>query len=77
MRRAIIMCCFLLTATTGATDKDTVIYQTKKNFWNKEKAYLTTDFSNYKHIRDIDAYNPVYHTPPLRQDTTNTCWCFR
>lgn len=73
----ILVLCFILMSTLFAKQtKDIAIYETKKNFANKDQDYLTTDFSNYKHVRDLAAYNPVFHTPPIRQDTTNTCWCF-
>ena len=68
-----LFCSFFVTLLWA---QDKAVYETKKNFWNKDKEYLITDFSPYKHVRDLDAYNPVYHTTPIRQDTTNTCWCF-
>jgi len=67
----------MFTALLFAKDRvDEAFYETKKNFYNKDKDYLVTDFSPYEHRRDIDAYKPVFHTAPIRQDTTSTCWCF-
>lgn len=74
----LIMLLFLLSAAVGMAKepRDSVIYETRKNFWGKEKEILAMDFSDVDHIRDVDAYNPVFHFFPIRQDTTNTCWCF-
>ena len=55
---------------------DKALYETHQDFSGNDKEYLVTDISGVNHSRDIDAYNPLYHTLPIRQDTTNTCWCF-
>lgn len=56
--------------------KDPAMYKKHKNFYGKEKDYLITDFDRFQHVREIQAYDPVFHFPPIRQDTTGTCWCF-
>ena len=68
----------LLMTSIGFTKerKDEAIYETHPDFSGKDRQYLVTDASKIDHPRDIAAYNPLYHTHPIRQDTTNTCWCF-
>ncbi len=79
--RRYVQICFVLTLTVlqigwAKDEKDVAIYETHKNFYGKEKEYLVTEFERFEHVRDIQAYDPVFHFPPIRQDTTNTCWCF-
>lgn len=80
MRANGVMVCVLMSMISlpglAKDKKDRAFYETKKNFYDKDKEYLVTDYSPYEHVRSIEAYNPVYHTPPIRQDTTSTCWCF-
>ena len=68
----------LLMTTLGyARDRiDSARYETHKNFAGKDHEYLVVDASKIDHPRDIAAYHPLWHTKPIRQDTTNTCWCF-
>ena len=67
----------MLVAVGPAKDRtDKAVYETHKNFSGKDKEYLVADLSTIDHPRDIAGYNPLWHTPPIRQDTTNTCWCF-
>ena len=56
--------------------KDVAVYKKEKNFWGKEKTILTMDFSHIKHPPNPEAFDAVYHSKPIRQDTTGTCWCF-
>jgi len=59
-----------------AGEKDIAVYKKEKNFRGKEDSILTLDFSKIAHPRSIEAYNPVFHFPPVRQDTSGMCWCF-
>ena len=56
--------------------RDEAIYEKHPDFSGKEKQYLVMDTAKIEHPRDINTYNPLYHTRPIRQDTTNTCWCY-
>ena len=51
--------------------KDKVIYKEKRG-----RKYLTFDFSQIKRPSSLDEFTKYFHNPPIRQDTTGTCWCF-
>jgi bleomycin hydrolase len=51
-------------------------YYTEKTIWGKKKTVLTFDLSTVPHPGTVADFDPVFHTPPIRQDTTSTCWCF-
>jgi len=72
----LVVVLLLVSIIVQAKEKDKAIYKKEKNFWGKEKTILTMDFSKIKHPATPEAFQPVYHTPPIRQDTTGTCWCF-
>jgi bleomycin hydrolase len=61
-------------AQTTAWQK--AFYRPEKNFDGKPDTILSLDFSRIKFPKPVSVYNPVYHTPPIPQDTTNTCWSF-
>ncbi len=54
--------------------QDKAFYE-KKFIWNKEKTILTGDFSKIKKPT-INDFKQLFHLPPVRQDTTGTCWAF-
>ncbi|MDZ7724780.1 MAG: peptidase C1 [candidate division KSB1 bacterium] len=66
----------LFAAVLIAREPDTARYETRVNFWGEEKEILTFDVKEFPHVRDPEAYDPEFHVPPVRQDTTGTCWCF-
>jgi len=63
-------------ASLWPTERDKSLYRAEKNFYGKPDTILSMDFSSIRFPKPISVYHPVYHTPPIRQDTTNTCWCF-
>jgi bleomycin hydrolase len=69
---------FLLVIFTFLTG---LSYSQKKNneAFYKEingKEKLTTDFSQIERPKTHDEFKSLFHLPPVRQDTTGTCWCF-
>jgi bleomycin hydrolase len=62
-------------ASAQTAPKDSAFYA-EKIIWGEKKTVLTTDFSSVEHPASVAGCNPVFHTPPIRQDTTSTCWCF-
>ncbi len=56
--------------------QDRAFYKPTKNFWGKPDTVLTMDFSKIKKPASPKAFQQVFHFPPIRQDTTGTCWCF-
>jgi bleomycin hydrolase len=58
-----------------AAKKDSAFYAEKK-VYGKKKTVLTMDFSRIQKPASVEACKPVFHFPPVRQDTTNTCWSF-
>ncbi|MBN1542130.1 peptidase C1 [candidate division KSB1 bacterium] len=77
MRRLSFILLTLAVMSAHAADKprDKTIYRTEADFYGKEKSILRFDVSRFS-VKSPDAYRPVYHTVPVRQDTTGTCWCF-
>jgi bleomycin hydrolase len=55
--------------------RDSAFYA-EKVIWGKKKTVLTFDLSRIVHPATVADFNPVFHAPPVRQDTTSTCWCF-
>jgi bleomycin hydrolase len=55
--------------------RDSAFYA-EKNVYGRKKTVLTADFSKIRKPSSIEACKPVFHFPPVRQDTTNTCWSF-
>jgi bleomycin hydrolase len=37
---------------------------------------FVVDLSGFETPRNLDAYKPAWHNPPVSQGNTNTCWCF-
>jgi bleomycin hydrolase len=82
MRQILRNAQFVLVLTIGfglaaaqTAPKDSAFYA-EKVIWGAKKTVLTMDFSAVEHPASVADCNPVFHTPPIRQDTTNTCWCF-
>ena len=42
----------------------------------KNKSYLSLDFSNKKYPTEFDKYKQYWHNDPLSQGATGTCWCY-
>ena len=42
----------------------------------KPKEYFSVDFSNYEFPTNIDEYTSIWHTQPLNQGSSGTCWSF-
>jgi len=55
---------------------DVTFYKATTNFYGKPDTILTMDFSNVKRPTSIELFKPLFHLPPVRQDTTGTCWAF-
>ncbi len=55
--------------------QDRALY-VKKKIHGKERTVLTMDFSKIKKPSSVEEFNPVFHNPPVHQDTTGTCWAF-
>lgn len=62
-------------ASAQIAQKDSAFYA-EKTIWGAKKTVLTMDFSGITHPASVADCDPVFHTPPVRQDTTSTCWCF-
>lgn len=82
MRQALRSISFILVLAAGCglaaaqtAPKDSAFYA-EKVIWGQKKTVLTMDFSGIEHPASVADCSPVFHTPPIRQDTTSTCWCF-
>ena len=69
---------FALMPLTGlfSADDQKAIYRPEKTYHGKPDTILSMDFTSIKYPKPLSVYQPVYHTPPIKQDTTNTCWSF-
>ncbi|NOR13830.1 MAG: peptidase C1, partial [Candidatus Aminicenantes bacterium] len=56
-------------------EKNVVLYKTSE-FRGHERTYLTTDLSGIEKPVSTDEFIQYFHTPPVRQHRTSTCWCF-
>lgn len=56
-------------------DKNPAFYE-KRDFRGEERQVLTTDFSTIPVPASLDEVTQFFHTPPVRQWNTGTCWCF-
>ncbi len=64
-----------LVVATGVFAQDKAVYVTKK-VHGKERQVLTVDISKLKRPRSLDEFQIIWHNPPVKQDTTGTCWAF-
>ena len=62
---------FLQAQSRGAT-----FYKPDSTYSGKPDTVLTMDFSHIQKPTSIESFNPLPHLPPVRQDTTGTCWAF-
>lgn len=69
-------CFMFLNSVLLAKDPDTARYEIRPNFYGQDEEILTFDVQDIPHVRNLQAYEPQFHFPPIRQDTTGTCWCF-
>ena len=76
LRTKFIIAVLLIAFSASAKEKDQVIYKDRKNFYGRDTTVLSLDFSSIKYPASIDAFHPLFHLPPIRQDTTGTCWSF-
>jgi len=79
MKPIVHVCCaatlFVHLARTQTFRPDTAFY-VERTVRGKTKAELTLDFSKIRKPASTEVFHPVFHFPPIRQDTTNTCWSF-
>ncbi|HDL18006.1 MAG TPA: peptidase C1 [Bacteroidetes bacterium] len=66
---------FLFGSLSVGMAQDKAVY-VKKKYGKRERQVLTFDFSKIKKPASVAEMNPVFHNPPIHQDTTGTCWCF-
>lgn len=71
----LLICIFLFAIFTIAVAQDKALYITKEKD-GKTKQNFTMDFSKIKRPKSIDEFTKFSHLPPVKQDTTGTCWCF-
>jgi len=69
---ALIVTCRI---SAQVSDQDSAFYA-KKVIWGKKKTVLTFDLLKVAHPAAVADFNPVFHTPPVQQDTSSTCWSF-
>lgn len=77
IRFVIVMMCFSAVSAfcRQGSEPDTAFYEEQK-VWKEVKTVLTMDFSHIQKPESIESFHPLFHFPPIRQDTTSTCWSF-
>jgi bleomycin hydrolase len=58
-----------------AAAQDRAVYKTRK-VGEQERTYLTIETEGIRYPKTLDEFQTVWHNPPVRQDTTGTCWAF-
>ena len=71
----LLICIFLFTLFTNSFTQDKALYITEEKD-GKTQQKFTMDFSKIKRPKSIDEFTSWKYLPPVRQDTTGTCWCF-
>jgi bleomycin hydrolase len=66
---------FVFSLSLLAQKNDEVVYK-KFGTGENEIKYLSLDFSKLQKPKSLDEFKKVFHNPPIKQDTTGTCWCF-
>ncbi|MBN2104449.1 peptidase C1 [bacterium] len=78
MKIRILYFSLILTATTihsQIVHRDSAFY-VNKFIWDHVDTLLTMDFSQIRQPESPESFNPLFHFPPIRQDTSGTCWVF-
>jgi len=60
---------------TALFAQDKAFYE-KKFIWDKEREILSADFASVDKPTMDEFVEKVFHFPPVRQDTTGTCWAY-
>ncbi|HID38192.1 MAG TPA: peptidase C1 [Calditrichaeota bacterium] len=60
---------------TALFAQDKAFYE-KKFIWDKERKILSGDFASIDKPTMDEFAKKVFHFPPVRQDTTGTCWSY-
>lgn len=69
------ICIILFALFTNSFAQDKALYIAEEKD-GKTQQKFTMDFSKIKKPKSIDEFTKWQHLPPIRQDTTGTCWCF-
>lgn len=56
-------------------ETDHAVYRTRER-GERTYTYLAADLSGYSKPASLEEFTSYFHTPPIRQDRTSTCWCF-
>lgn len=56
-------------------EADDAVYRSRQR-GERTYTYLAADLSGYAKPASLDEFTTYFHTPPIRQDRTGTCWCF-
>jgi len=66
----------LLMFSLAVAQKDITFYKPTIDYSGDPDTILTMDFSQIPKPQSLESFNPQFHFPPVRQDTTGTCWAF-
>jgi hypothetical protein len=62
------------TAEKPAAPADEAVYRQKPG--SDGKTFLSMDFGRLSEPAGLEEFHPLYHTPPVEQGNTSTCWSF-
>jgi len=77
--RISVICLFLFVGGIGfaqQSQNDRTFYKPTTTYAGEPDTILTMDVSNISKPNSLESFNPLFHFPPVRQDTTGTCWSF-
>lgn len=57
-------------------DEGITFYKPITDYYGDPDTILTMDFSGISAPPSPESFKPLFHLPPVRQDTTGTCWSF-
>ncbi len=63
-------------STVARAQNPVTFYKATTNFHGKPDTILTMDFSKVDRPVTLESFRPLPHLPPVRQDTTGSCWSF-
>jgi bleomycin hydrolase len=63
-------------AITAFAQKDLTFYKSTVSFYGKPDTILTMKLDDVAIPPSLESFKTCFHFPPVRQDTTGTCWAF-
>jgi len=72
----VLLCLSNISAFSQQVNPQDTAFYDEQFIWKETKTVLTMDFSGIEKPESPKSFAPLFHFPPIRQDTTSACWCF-